>query len=131
VRTTLAVLALVLGLAGCGGETTEEDKVRSALVDFSRALADADGDKACKLMTDEFKLLFAGNTDTNAKDCSAAVRTAAAALDKPTADALRAVEVTDVKITGETATAKVARSQGVNDTQPLRKLSGKWLVDRN
>ncbi len=94
-RTSLAVLALVLGLAGCGGETTEEDKVRSALVDFSHAFADADGDKACELMTDEFKVLFASNTDTDAKDCPAAVRTAAARLDKPTADALRAVKVTE------------------------------------
>ena len=130
-RTSLAVLALVLGLAGCGKEATDEDKVRTALLDFSHALAAADGDKACELMTDEFKVLFTSNTDTDAKDCPAAVRTAAAALDKPTADALRAVEVSSVTISGEKATAKISRSPGVNDTQPLRKVSGTWLVDRN
>ena len=82
-------------------------------------------------MTDEFKVQFASNTDSDAKDCAAAIRTAAARLDKPTADALHAIKVTDVKITGEKATATVARSPGNRDTQPLRKVSGKWLVDRN
>ncbi len=129
-RTSLAALALVLGLAGCGGETTEEDKVRSAMVDFSHAFADADGDKACELMTDEFKVQFASNTDTDAKDCASAVKTAAARLDKPTADSLRNVDVSAVTVSGEQALARVSGAQGSDDTQPLRKVSGKWLVDR-
>lgn len=121
----LATCAFAVPVAGCGGG--DKGDIQSVVDDFSSALLDTDGEKACDLLTDNAVKGLTGSDDRDG--CVKAIDGAA----KPTDDdrkQLEDPEVTDLKVDGNTATA-VIKTEGDDDPSRTRfkKEGGDWKID--
>src|SRR5262245_63475813 len=124
----LLVVALVaLLLAGCG--KSDDDEIRATVEGIGNAEADGDWGAVCDLMTPELQKLVVGASQ-GAKTCPDALKAAAATMSSEEKDKLRQTQVVSITITGDTARAKVEPAGEFADSQPLRKVDGKWLLDR-
>ena len=115
----LASLSLV-AFAGCGPfGGGPEDTVK----DFSKALADGDGGKACDLVADEYK-----EQELGGDECEDAVEEFADQASDEDKDKLRDVEVSDVEEDGDKATAKVKAEGEDEEEVELEKVDGDWKI---
>jgi hypothetical protein len=121
-RIFIAALAAlsIAAFAGCGpfGGGPED-----AVKDFSEALADGDGEKACDQVTDEYK-----EQELGGDDCEQNIEDAADELKDEDKDKLRDVEVSDVEEDGDKATAKVKLEGEDEDEVELEKVDGDWKI---
>jgi hypothetical protein len=117
--TCLAALSLA-AFAGCGpfGGDSPEDVIK----DFSEAVADGDGGKACDLVTDDYKEEIGGD------NCEEQVEQIGEAASDEEKDKLRDVEVSDVEEDGDKATAKVKAEGEDEDEVELEKVDGDWKI---
>jgi len=123
-RRVLVAVAAACLLAGCG-DSADEDAVRAALTEYTTAMLAGDGAKACARMTPELQE-FVTNAYPEARDCKAAV----AAIDDHVSAAGGEIEIDDIEVDGDSASALVSSGdEGRGSRQFLRKLSGSWRVD--
>lgn len=123
-----AVMVCAL-LIGCGG-TDEQAKIRHTITSYFAALASGDGANACAQLTgNERRLLFANLAtripELSAATCADAVSKLAANLGADETARLKHVEVTNIAINGQTATATIA---GATKQATLTKTNGQWLI---
>jgi hypothetical protein len=116
----LAALSLA-AFAGCGpfGGDSPEDVIK----DFSEAVADGDGEKACDLVTDEYR-----EQELGGDQCEEQVEQGAEAASDEELDRLRDIEVSDVEEDGDKATAKVKAEGEDEDEVELEKVDGDWKL---
>jgi hypothetical protein len=115
----LAALSLA-AFAGCGpfGSGPED-----AVKDFSEAVADGDGEKACDLVTDEY-----AEQEFGGDECEEQVEQFGEQASDEDKDKLRDVEVSDVEEDGDKATAKVKIEGEDEDEVELEKVDGDWKI---
>ena len=125
-----AALLLVLVLAGCGGG--EEGKVREVMQRHAEALAEGDGERACRDLTAEARRLVVVSVDAvapglGARTCEQALRAIGGRLDDEAKRQLRDAHY-EVELHGDgTATAD---PDTVSGEAQLRKRGGRWVITR-
>jgi hypothetical protein len=129
----LAAAVLASGCGG-GGGNSEQKQIEATITAYYKAFGDGDTDTACRQFAretlDELEKAAGG------RDCSKVLDQARQRPDyAKIAQRLAAVQVTDVKIAQNMATAKASvpgvKSAGgrpVTTTVPLKKESGKWKI---
>jgi hypothetical protein len=118
----LAVLAATVG--ACGGES-DEDKAKSTVEDYLKAVTDGNGDSACKLVTDQTrKRIERGGRRT----CAATISSLNTGSGKAVLRQFKKAKVENVKVSGDTATASI-RIAGLSQPAKLRKQGGDWKLD--
>ena len=119
----LALLALVLGLAACGGGESDEDKVVEVIETSATSSDPAD----CKELATQAFL-----EQTELEQGAAAVKSCEESAED-TSDDPESVEVSEVEVDGSAATADVAFSGGSFDGQTLSvalvEEDGDWKMD--
>lgn len=144
-------LTIALALAGCGDDAEAPDagapaaeQVAAAVEGYSKALVGRDGGEACGFMTKGLQesMLEAMRADPSAsryiegKTCPQALDFIFDATkgndDVETAlEAVDAIRVKDVKVTGDKATARWTmdvEGQQLDQPAELRHIGGRWLV---
>lgn len=129
--------AALLGLAGCG-ETSTEEEVREVAAEYLEALADADPE-ICELSSEaeqaRIELVAAAESGEEAPSCETAIRDLYAELgDEGPSDAeeLRelAHEVEEAEVEAEERNAIIILGEGpLEHFVSLVKEKGKWHVD--
>ena len=113
----------LLGVAACGGGDDEgdaEDTVR----EFTTALADKDGKKACDQLAEDAKNQF----EQSGQKCEDLLQLAFASISEEERNQLRDIEP-DVSVDGDNATAKVPNIGEEGDSEiKLKKEDGDWKI---
>jgi ketosteroid isomerase-like protein len=124
-RTATALVALALGIAGCGGDDdggSDEDKIKSTIDDYASAVRDSDQPKACELLTDDAKAKIEERTG---KQCQSFVTN----LGTFGADEqLTGVEASEVEVDGNKATATVKGAGEIEIEVDLIKDGADWKI---
>ena len=112
--------AVALGVSACGGGDSDEDQIRSVTADFSEAVQDKDGGKFCdSVVTEEIP---------KGKKCEGELSD----LFFKGIGKLEDVKVSEIKVKGDTATAKVAATvdgKEMKDDGSFKKVDGDWKLD--
>ena len=126
-RAAALLAAAALALAGCG--SSPESEVRSTVQDFLNAFAGGDGAKACSLLTDNARQRFAAHLQplTGTNDCVKAMVAIKAAAGPAVMGALKRSRISDVRVRGDRATAKVTSGSG-SRIAFLLKQRGNWRL---
>ena len=127
-RTAAALVASVLVLSGCGGDS-DEDEIRSTLETYVEAFVAGDGKRACELMTEETRAEFVNKVSVLSRtgDCGRSVRVVRTLAGDATAKALQGAKIEDVKVDGDSATATLVAS-GNRAPSKLAKVDGEWRI---
>jgi hypothetical protein len=123
VVAALGVLALTA--PACGGDDdgkSDADQVKEVVTDFYAALADGDGAEACDLVTGNAK----ARLSPGQRSCEEAVDQAATRTDDELEEALRNIEVSDIKVEGDEATC-TARANRIARVE-LKKQGDDWKI---
>jgi hypothetical protein len=129
----VALLALLLLLAGCGGggdKPSDPVAVSDTVTGFTKAFAAGDGEQACDLLTKAAQDAFVtrAQTTTRAKDCPTSLKRLHDIAGPSVTDPLGAATVSEVKVTGSTATARLTAS-GHPTIVNLSKIDGDWKLN--
>jgi hypothetical protein len=126
--TAIAATALALAVAGCGGGD-DKSAVESTIHSYLNAFVSGDGAKACSLMSDTTRTRFVARAGPVYKtgNCGVAIDKIRNQAGPAVLAALKGVKVSDVKVTGDTATAKLTSGKSFTSTT-LVKQSGSWKV---
>jgi hypothetical protein len=117
-----AVGGVALTMAACGGGS-DSDNVKSALSDYNEAVANKDASKACSHLSDAAKQTIGG------KSCEQTLKAGFALLNAKQLDAFKNTTITNIKVSGDKATATITfpKDSGVpSQTQTLVKENGEW-----
>jgi len=133
-RAAGAALALCAALAAgaCGQDEGEADAARAAARQYFAAIAAGQAGRACRLLTDEVRRRFVARVAaiTSAPGCERALETQLAGRGGNLVRRVaRAARVGDVKVDGDTATAKLSSNAQEVDVR-LRRQDGAWRVDQ-
>jgi hypothetical protein len=126
-RATAILAAVALSAAGCGGNASSD--VESTIHAYLDAFVKGDGSKACSLMTDATRKSFVKRVRPLYKtgDCGKAIDKIRSQAGPAVIGALKGVKVSDVKISGDRATARL--NSGVNTSSTrLQKEGGSWRI---
>jgi ketosteroid isomerase-like protein len=120
-RALLLLTAVALGVSACGGVgDSDEDQIRSVTDDFTEAVQDKDAGKLCDSVAIE-KIPEGKKCEGELSD------TFFKAVGK-----LEDVKVSEIKVKGDTATAKVAATvegKEMKDDGSFKKVDGDWKLD--
>jgi ketosteroid isomerase-like protein len=141
-KLILAALAGTLALAPAAILTAappdEERRAAHAVEAWHAALADRDPERACALLTPEARRTFTGDDATwlEPGGCKQVLTLSAALLTDRERALLRDLEVGDVVVDGDRATAALPETHAVAlvtrqyaRSARLRRLAGRWLLD--
>lgn len=130
-----ALITLALAIAGCGDDSSDppstagksdEQQIQDVYDAFLVALRDGDGSAACKLLTNEGKagvLVGAAFLGEKPESCADAVKQLA---DASTDEDLKDVTLTNIEVTGATATATAERDDPGGEL--FAKVNDRWLI---
>jgi hypothetical protein len=127
-----AALALALALAGCGGggdDAESSSDPAATVTTFTKAFASGDGAQACEQLTTEARDAFVKRaaTATGSKDCATSMKRVHDLAGSSVTGPFAAATVSDVKITGSTATAKLTAA-GHSTVVRLSKEDESWKL---
>ena len=128
-RRAIALAAvLAVAVAGCGG-TDDKQEVRETVQAYLDSFVKGDAAKTCALMTEETRRTFVkgARSLTPTNDCATATVAVRAAAGRKAIAALRDAKISDVKVHGRTASAKLKASSG-ESVATLTKEGGEWKV---
>ena len=118
------IIAFSLGILGCG--KSDQDQVKDTLRGYIAAVADGNGDEACKKLAPQTKSALTSQTKVS---CKQAVGQLAKTIPKDQRKQAKALDKFDVKVDGEKATATYDKpSGGGKNTAMLEKRGGDWLI---
>jgi Tfp pilus assembly protein PilW len=130
-RRTAAFAAAALLAAGCGGGTSSSspDAAGVAVTDFSKAFGAGDGSKACDRLTSAAQAAFVKRVQvlSPAPDCPTAIKRVHDAVGGQVTGAFAAAKASDVKVKGDTATARLTAA-GHSTLVRLEKQDGSWRL---
>ena len=128
-RAAAIVATAALAVAGCGGGGGDEDAVKSTVESYISAFTAGDGAKACTLMTTATRQAFVQRVQllTHTSDCGDALNKIRGSAGPAVMSALKKATVSDVKVSGQHATAKLT-SGGHSSNAQLQKEGGSWKV---
>ena len=118
---TILLAASALTVAACG--ESEEDKAKSSVEDYLKAVENGDGDKACGLVTAQTKKRI----ERSGRKCGETISSLNQGPGKTLLTALKGAEVENVKVKGDTATAQI-KLKGLTQTVDLQEEDGKWKL---
>ena len=126
VAAVAALAALALG--GCGGGD-EKDEVRSAIQAYLDSFVKGDAERTCSLMTAKTRREFVrgARSLTPTNDCATATIAVRDAAGRKAIEALRDARISNVRIEGSSATARLRASSG-ESVATLTKEGGEWKV---
>jgi hypothetical protein len=133
-RTLSAVVLsfAALAAAGCGGSGgggDDESQVKDALTNYTKAVADRDGDKACGLLTKDARTQIETLAKTmGTKNCADTLESVTKGASSSDLDKLGDIEITTVTVDGDKATAKAKIAGEPETTANLIKEDGDWKV---
>jgi hypothetical protein len=127
------VVAVAVVVAGCGGDemkVPDTQAAQDAVSGFTKAFAAGDGAKACGLLTTSARDAFVkrAQTATGSKDCAVAIRRVHDLAGPSVTGPLASSTVSDVKVAGSTATAKLTAA-GHSTPVSLTKQDGAWKLN--
>lgn len=120
----LAVLAVLATALGACGQKSEEDKAKSTVEGYLKAVGDGDGDAACKLFTAQTR----ARIERGGRSCATTISSLNSGSGKAVLAQLKKAKVENVKVNGDTATASI-RIAGLSQPAKLRKQGGDWKLD--
>ncbi len=131
----LALVALAMLVAGCGGGSSggssDESEVEDALTSYLNDFATANGKGVCEALAGPesrsvTESIAEAEPSLQSLSCPEVMTKVSESFEKPVVEALEKVEITAIKIDGETATARFKGYGGEPIT--LSKVNGDWLV---
>jgi ABC-type glycerol-3-phosphate transport system substrate-binding protein len=127
-RGFLALVCLGALAAGCGG-TSQSEKVKATVVTYFEAFAAGEGQRACDQLTGDqvravLDIAIEQVPELGARSCAQTITRLAQQLGADEKATLRSVDVFDVAIHGNTATAFVQHAAPIE----LRRTAGRWLI---
>jgi hypothetical protein len=130
-RRAATLAATVLVAAGCGGgdASSQPDAAGTAATAFAKAFGAGDGAKACDRLTSGAQAAFVKRVQvlTPARDCPTAIKRVHDAAGGQVTGAFSAAKVSDVKVKGEVATARLTAA-GHSTVVRLEKQGEKWRL---
>jgi hypothetical protein len=114
----LVLIACCAALGACG--SSDEDKVKESLDSFAKAVGDKDEAAFCDTVTSE--------QIRKSDSCEKQVK----ASDLEAVGEINDIKAEDIKVNGDTATAKVSvtvQGQRSSDAASFRKIDGDWKID--
>ena len=125
------VLLVALAAGGCGGGNASPDPeaARSAVSGFVKAFGAGDGGKACDLLTSTAQAAIVKRVKVlaAASDCPTAIERLHDAAGSEVAGAFASAKVSDVRVTGDSATAQLT-AEGHSTPVSLTKEDGDWKL---
>ena len=127
-RAAVAAAVAVAALAGCGGGD-EKDEVRATVQAYLDSFVKGDAARTCALMTEKTREEFVkgARAMVPTRDCATATIAVRAAAGRKAIAALRDAKISDVKVNGNSASAKLKASSG-ESIATLTKQGGEWKV---
>lgn len=127
--TCLVLVALAAFVAGCGGGSSDESEIESTLTGYLNDFVAGNGKGVCEAMTGpESRKVIEGIADSEptmrSMSCPEVMTTVSEDLG-PGKKALERVEIGEVKISGNTATAEI--DSGAEPAR-LEKINGSWYI---
>jgi ketosteroid isomerase-like protein len=133
-----ATLLLAFGAAACGGsddggnsDGSDSQQARATVENLYAAIADGDAEKVCEqLNEDAQKQLAAGGLGSKSGSCTDSFQKFLDQAEEAGGlDLTLKAKVKSVKVTGDTAVAKVSFGGGGRDGEiPLEKVDGEWKL---
>lgn len=129
---------LALGAAACGGSDdssssggSDQEQAQATVENLYAAIKDGDPEKVCEQMNEAAqKQMAAGGLGSKSKTCAEAFGKFLDASEKAGGLKLTLLaKVKSVKVTGDTAVAKVSFGKGRNGEIPLVKVDGEWKLE--
>ena len=118
------IAGLAFGAVGCGGGGGDSDNIKESIKAFFAGLGERDGKKVCSLLSNA----LVQAAQVSGSDCAKSLKVVAAqAVPENKRNEVRNVQVSDVKVTGTTATALVKGTRG-SKKMSLVKENGKWKL---
>jgi hypothetical protein len=134
VNRAWAALAVAVVLGGCGGgdekDVPDSQAARDAVAGFAKAFAAGDGAKACDLLAPGARDAFVkrAQTATGSDDCATSMKRVAELAGESVTGPFGSATVTEVKVSGATATAKLTAA-GHPTVVNLSKQDGDWKLN--
>lgn len=122
--TVAVVASLALGAAACQKLQSEEDKAKSTVEDYLKAITDGDGEMACAKMTDSTKK----NIERGGRSCAETISALGSGPAKSVIEAFKDADVDNVKLNGDRGMADI-KVKGLTQKTNLRKEDGTWKLD--
>jgi len=128
----VAFAAFAIALGGCGGDkkVPDPEAAGKAVTAFTKAFSTGDGAKACDLLTPAARAAFLKRTHELAPttECAAAMKKVHDLAGDSVTQPLGSATVSDVKVAGATATARLTAS-GHATAVYLSKQNGEWKLN--
>lgn len=134
-----AAATLALGAAACGGSDddssnsggSDKEQAQATVENLYAAIKDGDAEKVCEQMNEAAqKQMAAGGLGSKSKTCAEAFQKFLDASEKAGGLKLTLLaKVKSVKVTGDTAVAKVTFGKGREGEIPLVKVDGEWKLE--
>ena len=127
-RATILAALVAAAVAGCGG-SDDEQEVRDTVQAYLDSFVKGDAAKTCSLMTEETRRTFVKGARSLAptNDCATATIAVRAAAGRKAINALRDAKISNVRVQGRTASAKLKASSG-ESVATLTRVGGEWKV---
>ena len=132
-RLLVAVATGAMAFAGCSaGSASDVEQIKKLVGDYSRALADGDGDGACRMLTPKARAdIVRANSRFGVTRCEDVAELFHAEGSPEELRELRSIEIGSVRVRGDRATGRpvgLHALERTGDTR-LRRIDGRWLID--
>ena len=123
---------MALGLAACGNESSDEAAIKKVMERHVAAIAEGDGDGACRDLTPRARALVVASfredaPEVRARSCPDALGSIASGLDGSSRNRLRDADYTITVRDDRTATADSDATAGKTE---LRRTGDRWVITR-
>jgi hypothetical protein len=122
----MLILLVAGSVAGCGGSSSgASGQITSTIKSFLSDLGSGNGGAACQLLTPAGQKQLISQGSGSGVTCSQLISTVSKAFTASEQKKLENATVTNIKITGNSATAEL---KGGTGKAHLSKTGGKWLI---
>jgi hypothetical protein len=132
-RLLVAVATGAMAFAGCSaGGASDAEQIRTLVADYGRALADGDGDRACRMLTADARAhIVRDNRYVGVRRCEDVAEVFHELGSPEDLRELRRLTLASVRVRGDRATARLVGLRALEHTGDarLRRVEGRWLID--